>query len=74
MDGGERVKIITKESKSKYYDVEDCCCKQMKKQLKHNITVQNGHAQFQLIMDNQYSMETLNFDYCPWCGQKIIDE
>ena len=68
------MKIIQKESKSAYYDIDKPCCKQMKKHLKHNITVQNGYAQFLLIMDNQYSMETLNFNYCPWCGQKIVDE
>ena len=71
------MKIIEKESKSKYYAVDKPCCKEMKKQLKHNITVINGYAQihlFQMIMDNEYSMETLNINYCPWCGEKIIDE
>jgi hypothetical protein len=67
------MKIITKERKSTYYDIDKPCCKSMKKHLNKSDLVIWMDLNGNILIGDKWK-DNANISYCPFCGEKIIDE
>jgi len=69
------MKIITKESKSTYYAPDKFCCKKMKKAFNLSLKLDQESSKIYFYSYDGGNDTRYNYiDYCPFCGQKILDE